>query len=350
VIIDCHGHYTTAPAGLQAFRAAQLAGNGALPSPVDLAVSDDDIRTSLENAQLRLSRERGTDLTIFSPRASVMGQHLGTEATGIAWGRACNDLIARVCALYPENFVGVAQLPQVAGVDLRASIAELERCVNELGFVGINLNPDPSGGHWTSPPLTDRYWYPLYEKMCELDVPAMVHVSASCNANFHATGAHYLNADTTAFMQFVQADLFRDFPALRYIIPHGGGAAPYHWGRFRGLAQDLGRPTLEDGLLHNVFFDTCVYHRPGIALLLEVVPHDNVLFGSEMIGAVRGVDPRTGHAYDDTKRYLDSFDLDEASRAKIFCDNALRVYPRIAKRLGTASVVGAPFAAGVSGA
>lgn len=69
-----------------------------------------------------------------------------------------------------------------------------------------------------------------------------------------------------------------------------------------------------------------------------------------MIGAVRGVDPRTGHAYDDTKRYLDSFDLDEASRAKIFCDNALRVYPRIAKRLGTASVVGAPFAAGVSGA
>ena len=333
MIIDCHGHYTTAPAGLAAFRTAQLAGDDALPSPIDVAVGDDEIRASLENAQLKYSRERGTDLTIFSPRASAMGHHLGSEMTGIAWARACNDLIGRVTALYPRNFVGVAQLPQVAGADLRASIAEMERCVNELGFVGINLNPDPSGGHWTSSPLTDRFWYPLYEKMCELDVPAMVHVSASCNANFHATGAHYLNADTTAFMQFLQADLFLDFPQLRFVIPHGGGAVPYHWGRFRGLAQDLGRPTLEAGLLQNVSFDTCVYHRPGIELLLEVVPHDNVLFGSEMVGAVRGIDPRTGHHYDDTKRYVDSLDLEPASREKIFSGNALRVYPRIAKRL-----------------
>ena len=332
MIIDCHGHYTTAPVGLQAFREAQLSSDGVLPSPLDVAVTDDEIRSSLENAQLRLSRSRGTDLTIFSPRASAMGHHLGTQQTTIAWARACNDLIARVCALYPQNFVGVAQLPQTAGDDLAASVAEAERCVNELGFVGINLSPDPSGGHWTSKPLTDRFWYPLYEKMCELDIPAMVHVSASCNANFHATGAHYLNADTTAFMQFLQSDLFRDFPTLRFVIPHGGGAVPYHWGRFRGLAQDLGRPTLEEGVLGNVFFDTCVYHRPGIALLLEVVPHENVLFGSEMVGAVRGIDPRTGHHYDDTRRYLDALNLAEESRTKIFSANALRVYPRIARR------------------
>ena len=340
MIIDCHGHYTTAPAGLQAFRKAQLAGADALPSPFDVAVSDEEIRESIETAQLRLSRERGTDAIIFSPRASAMGHHVGNETTGIAWARACNDLIARVCALYPRNFIGVAQLPQVPGRNLTASVAELERCVNELDFVGINLNPDPSGGHWDSLPLTDRFWYPLYEKMCELDVPAMVHVSASCNANFHATGAHYLNADTTAFMQFVQGDLFRDFPSLRFVIPHGGGAVPYHWGRFRGLAQDLGRPLLEDGVLGNVFFDTCVYHRPGIALLLDVVPHDNVLFGSEMVGAVRGIDPRTGHHYDDTKRYIDALDLAEASRSKIFCGNALRVYPRISQRFA-ATVAGA---------
>ena len=88
------------------------------------------------------------------------------------------------------------------------SIPELRRCVEELGFVGLNLNPDPSGGHWSAPPLTDPAWYPLYEAMVELDVPAMVHVSAVTNPNFHATGSHYLNADTTAFMQFLQADLF----------------------------------------------------------------------------------------------------------------------------------------------
>jgi len=72
-------------------------------------------------------------------------------------------------------------------------IPELERCVEEYGFIGCNLNPDPSGGYWTDPPLTDKWWYPLYEKLVELDVPAMVHVSASCNPAFHFTGAHYIN-------------------------------------------------------------------------------------------------------------------------------------------------------------
>lgn len=342
MIIDCHGHYTTAPVGLQTFRQAQIAdlGNGSLAAPAEPHVSDDEIRASLEGAQLKFSRERGTDLTIFSPRASAMAHHIGTEATSIAWARACNDLIARACALYPRNFVGVAQLPQSPGSDLAASIRELERCVAELGFIGLNLNPDPSGGHWTAAPLTDRFWYPLYEKMVELEVPAMVHVSSSCNANFHATGAHYINADTTAFMQFIEGDLFRDFPTLRFIIPHGGGAVPYHWGRYRGLAQDLGRPTLEEGVLGNVFFDTCVYHLPGIELLLKVVPIDNVLFGSEMVGAVRGIDPRTGQNYDDTKKYIDALGLDEEARAKIFERNAMRVYPRLkAKRVVTSGAL-----------
>ena len=115
--------------------------------------------------------------------------------------------------LFPGNFAGVAQLPQVAGEPLDACVAELERAVTELGFVGCNLNPDPAGGFWSSPPLTDEYWFPLYEKMTELDVPAMIHVSTSCNPAAHTLGAHYLNADTTAFMQLVQGRLFERFPA-----------------------------------------------------------------------------------------------------------------------------------------
>jgi 4-oxalmesaconate hydratase len=166
--------------------------------------------------------------------------------------------------------------------------------------------------------------------MVELDVPAMVHVSASCNANFHATGAHYLNADTTAFMQFLTADLFKDFPSLRFIIPHGGGAVPYHWGRYRGLAQDMKRPPLGELLLHNVYFDTCVYHQPGIDLLTKVIPADNILFASEMVGAVRGVDPETGYYYDDTKRYIEAVSwLAAADKRKIFEGNARRVFPRL---------------------
>ena len=331
LIIDCHGHYTTAPKGLQDFRDAQLAHlkDPHRPDAVLASIGDDEIRESIESNQLKLQRDRGADVTLFSPRASAMAHHVGTEATSIAWTRVSNDLIARVVGLYPRNFVGVCQLPQSPGASLTASIEELVRCVTELGFVGCNLNPDPSGGHWTSPPLTDRHWYPLYEKMVELDVPAMVHVSASCNPNFHATGAHYLNADTTAFMQFVEGDLFRDFPNLRFLIPHGGGAVPYHWGRYRGLADMLKRPALVDHVMRNVYFDTCVYHQPGIDLLTKVVPIDNILFGSEMVGAVRGIDPETGHYFDDTKRYIDALAISDADKSRIFETNARRVFPRL---------------------
>ena len=331
MIIDCHGHYTTAPDPHQDYRAAQMARlqDPSLPEPQSAIISDDQIRESIELNQLKLLRERGADMTIFSPRASTMAHHVGDEQVSQTWTAACNNLIARVVELFPEQFIGVCQLPQSPGVPIENSIAELERCVSELGFVGCNLNPDPSGGHWTAPPLTDRHWYPFFEKMVELDVPAMIHVSASCNPNFHATGAHYINADTTAFMQFLQGDLVADFPDLRFIIPHGGGAVPYHWGRYRGLADMLKKPLLNEHVMKNVFFDTCVYHQPGIDLLFEVIDVDNILFGSEMVGAVRGIDPQTGQYFDDTKRYIDALDIPAADKHKVFELNARRLYPRL---------------------
>ena len=329
MIIDCHGHYTTAPAAHDAWRKAQLDAYAAgQPAPPYPAIADDAIRDTIEANQLRLIRERGADMTIFSPRASTMGHHQGDEGVSVAWTAKCNDLAARVCALYPSNFVGVCQLPQSPGASLAASVAELRRCV-AAGFVGCNLNPDPSGGHWTAPPLTDPYWFPLYEAMAELDVPAMIHVSASCNPAFHATGAHYINADTTAFMQLLQGDLFQRFPTLRFIIPHGGGAVPYHWGRYRGLAEMLGKDGAAARLLRNVWFDSCVYHQPGIDLLARVIPAANILFGSEMVGAVRGIDPETGHHYDDTRRYVDALAIADADRVAIFAGNARRVFPRL---------------------
>ncbi len=334
MIIDCHGHYTTSPKELQDYRDSQIAGletHDHSPVLADINVSDDQIRETVEGAQLKLQSERGTDLTIFSPRASGMGHHIGDATISEYWSIACNDMIKRVVDLYPNNFVGVCQLPQSPGVPPDNCIPELERCINELGFIGCNVNPDPTGGYWTDPPLFDEWWYPLWEKMEELNVPGMIHVSASCNPNFHFTGAHYMNADTSAFMQFITSDLFKDFPKLKFIIPHGGGAVPYHWGRYRGLAQDMGRPPLDELLLDNVFFDTCVYHQAGIDLLTKVIPTKNILFASEMVGAVRGIDPETGFNYDDTKRYVDTIDwLDSGEKKQIFEDNVRHVFPRLA--------------------
>jgi 4-oxalmesaconate hydratase len=331
VIIDCHGHYTTTPPGVGAWRDAQVAEVERDPGRVgargSMAVSDDEIRDSLEGAQLRLQRERGSDLTLFSPRASWMGHHVGNEHTSLFWSQHQNELIRRVCDLYPGNFAPVCQLPQSPGAPIDPSVAELDRCVTEMGYVGCNVNPDPSGGRWDGAPLWDRYWWPLWEKMCELDVPAMIHVSASCNEHFFTTGSHYLGADTTAFMQALSSGFMSEFPGLRWVIPHGGGAVPYHWGRFKGIAADRGWEF--DALLDHIYFDTCVYHQRGIDLLLDVVPIGNILFGSEMIGAVRGIDPETGNFYDDTKIYIDNSTLDDFARRRVFEDNARDVYPRL---------------------
>jgi len=338
LIIDCHGHYTTAPDELGEYRDQQKKELKTDPLFDHVKgvvnISDDQIRDSLEGAQLKLQRERGTDVAVFSPRASWMGHHIGNQSTSKYWTEHCNDLIYRITNLYPQNFIGAAQLPQSPQADMVASAAELERCVKELGFVGCNLNPDPSGGHWTAPRLDDRYWYPIYEKMSELDVPAMIHVSASCHQCFDTTGSHYLGADTTAFQHLMMAKtLFQDFPNLKFIIPHGGGAVPYHWGRFRGLADMMKLPNLNEIIKEHIYFDTCVYHQEGIDLLLEVVPIENILFASEMIGAVRGIDPQTRHYFDDTKRYIDGSDLSADDKQKVFELNTRHVFPRLDDRL-----------------
>ena len=159
MIIDCHGHYTTAPSEFEAWRKAQIAAfesRGAAPAKSALKISDDQVRASLEGAQLKLQRERSTDLTIFSPRAAGMAHHIGDAATSRAWSEICNDMIHRCVSLYPRNFVGVCQLPQSPGVAPANSVAELERCVKELGFIGCNLNSDLFGGYWKDLSFIDK--------------------------------------------------------------------------------------------------------------------------------------------------------------------------------------------------
>ncbi|WGL52482.1 amidohydrolase family protein [Nocardioides sp. BP30] len=332
MIIDIHGHYTTAPGELQAFRDAQLAGltDPSAPAPTLADISDEQLRDSVERNQLAVLRERGGDVMLFSPKASGMEHHVGDRAVAAAWARASNDLCHRLGELFPEHFVPVAQLPQTPDGELDGVIAELRRTVG-LGFVGANVNPDPSGT-WAGLPITDASWFPLWEVVEELDVPAMIHVSTACNSNFHTLGAHYLNADTSVFAQLLQGDLFQRFPRLRLVIPHGGGAVPYHWGRYRGLAMRNGWQDPAE-LLGNVFFDTCVYHQAGVDLLTRVIPPENILFASEMLGAVRGADPDTGIAWDDTLRYVDAAVRDAEALAAIHESNARRVYPALDRRL-----------------
>jgi 4-oxalmesaconate hydratase len=332
MIIDAHGHYTTVPPGLRVFRALQISQMGK-PVKAALDISDDEIRGSLERGQIRLLDERGADVMLFSPMASAMGHHFGNARTSRHWTEVNNELIHRVCRLYPDRFIGVCALPQSPGVSPRESVEELTRCVNEFGCVGCNLNPDPSGGYWTDPPLGDEWWYPLYEALEALDVPAMIHASATCNPAFHTTGSHYLNTDATAFLQLMESRVFEDFPRLRFIMPHGGGNVPYQAARYRALAI-MNRWEPFESFVKRFYFDTTVYSREAMELLIKVVGVDNIVFASEMLGGVNAIDPQTGRPFDDNKPLVDGLGwLDDADRRKIFEDNVKKAYPRVASIL-----------------
>jgi len=329
MIIDSHGHYTTVPAGMRVFRALQISNMGR-PTKTAVSISDDEIRASLEKGQIRLLDERGIDLMLFSPMASAMGHHFGNATISRYWTEVNNELIARVCRLYPDRFAGVCALPQSPGVSPRESVAELERCVTEFGFVGCNLNPDPSGGYWTDPPLGDEWWYPLYDKLVALDATAMIHASATCNPAFHTTGSHYLNVDSTAFLQLLDSRVFKDFPTLKLVITHGGGNVPYQVARYRALALMNKWEPFEEFVEH-LYFDTTVYSRDAMEMLVRVVGVDRVIFASEMLGGVNAIDPRSGKSFDDNQPYLDAIGwLTEGDRRKIFEENVVAAYPRLA--------------------
>ena len=332
MIIDCHGHYTTVPPGVRVFRALQISNMGR-PKKPRFAVSDDEIRASLEQGQIRLLDERGIDVMLFSPMASAMGRHFGNAVISRHWTEVSNDLVHRACALFPDRLTGVCALPQSPGVRPAESCEELERCVTELGFVGCNLNPDPSGGHWSDPPLGDEWWYPLYEKLVELDTPAMIHASATCNPAFHTTGSHYLNVDATAFMQLLESRVFEDFPTLKLVISHGGGNVPYQAARYRALCL-MNKWTPFEEFVRRLYFDTTVYNEQAMQLLVTVAGVDNVMFASEMLGGVTTRDPLTGRMFDDNKPCLDALAwLTDTDRGKIFETNVRKVYPRLDRAL-----------------
>lgn len=329
MIIDAHGHYTTAPKAFEAWRLRQIEGvkiPALMPRVSELQISDDEIRETLEANQLKQMRERGHDLTIFSPRAIFMAHHIGDFQVSSTWAALCNDLIHRVTTLYPRNFAQAMMLPQSPGVDPATCIAEIERCVRDFDIVGVNLNPDPSGGHWTSPPLSDRHWYPLYEKLVELDIPALIH-SASCCSERESYTLHFINEGSIAVMSLLDSKVFEHFPKLKIVISHSGGAIPYHMGRFRAWRIRQGAAEDFDTSMRKLYYETCNYSKDSLELLFKVIGTDNVLFGTENPGTGSAKDPVTGRMLDDLKPVVESIDfLTEEDRKKVFETNAKKLY------------------------
>jgi 4-oxalmesaconate hydratase len=259
MIIDVHAHYTQAPAQLDAYRGKQLS-NLNRPLKGSISVSDEQITKSVQE-NLKQMRDKGLDRLVLSPRASGMGHDFGSELISRYWTEVNNDLIGRVCRMFPDKFVPCCQLPQTPGVGPGNCVEELERCVKELGFVACNINPDVSGGVVPfTPSLGDEWWYPLWEKMVELDVPGMIHASSTLNPALHLLGSHYTNQHNAAVVELCNSRVYDDFPTLKLIIPHGGGAVPYQFNRHRALHVREKRRPFEEMVRH-LYFDMAIYDQ-----------------------------------------------------------------------------------------
>lgn len=325
MIIDSHAHIHMPP---ESFRfMAELVGGRANPYTLP-KIPEASIRKVAED-QIRIMDSVGTDIQFISPRPYLQMHSVAPGKVTELWSRHCNDLIAQFVALFPDRFRGVAGLPQFMdeALELRA-IPELKRCVNEHGFVGCLINPDPTEGLGDPPGMGDPYWHPLYQAMIELNVPGLIHSASSCSARESYT-LKFLNEETISIVSLLGAKTFDTFPKLKIVVAHGGGAIPYQMGRFRSWNVRKGEKESFDDQLKKLYFDTCNYSKEAMELLLKVAGTDNVLFGTEKPGTGSARDPISGRDYDDMKPVIESIEwLTAAQKKDIFECNCRRVYPR----------------------
>ena len=331
MIIDCHAHLT-APKALYAYKAGLVSHRGA-HGRGKVIVSDEEIKIAWNQKEmapkghLDHAEYCGIDVQFISPRPFQM-MHSERPAKLVQWWMEENNtMIHRSCELFPGKFYGIAGLPQAAGNPVEDALPELERTVNELGFKGCLLNPDPyENGRRKAPPLGDRYWYPLYEKLCELDVVGHIHATGSHNPEREPYSLHFINEETTAVYGLVNSNVLDDFPDIKILVSHGGGAIPFQLGRFDAGSMRNPDRRFRDRL-RKLYFDTVLYTKDAIELLVKTVGVDQVMFGAECPGVGSKIDPETGRTFDDIVPQIQSIDwLSDDEKSKILSGNAIRLF------------------------
>ncbi len=353
MIIDSHAHLV-APPQLYAYRSLLQVSGGQHGSGL-AEMKEADLKACADS-NVALMDEVGTDLQVLSPRPFMMINR-GRLSDARLWARSNNEIIAQTIGFHPTRFRGVAGLPVLAGTPIGDAVFdEIDYCVEKLGFVGVLLNPDPGEGVDQTPPLGDPYWYPLYEKLVAMDLPAHVH-SGVCSGR-ETYDEHFVTEESLAITSVARSEVFDRFPDLKLLISHGGGSIPYQVGRWRSnrqmqLKKNLGasgfgfsahtsdasaslagRATTKsesfDATLKRFWFDTVVHNRSSLKLLFEIVGSERCVFGTERPGSGSAIDPTTGRQYDDLKPVIESIEeLDAAQKRAIFEENARVLFPRL---------------------
>jgi predicted TIM-barrel fold metal-dependent hydrolase len=243
MIIDVHAHVCAAPE-LYLWKSVLMSARGA-HGFAPKRFPDEWVRDHADTKRnLRILDSVGTDAQFVSPRPFQLMHAEKSVKLVEAWAIANHDYIAQQVSAFPERFQGVCAFPQAAGEPVSWGFGEMERCVKELGFIGTLIDSDPGEGDNSTPTLADEYWYPLWEKMIELDIPGLIH-SSGCKHGRESYSQHFISEESLAVLALINSQVLEDFPKLKIIVAHGGGSVPYQIGRWQADHVMKGGGTVE---------------------------------------------------------------------------------------------------------
>lgn len=331
-VFDVHGHVRR-PQSSNQFISSMLASNTARRSPLSEGGSDPATTEEYKkNADQHVAYmdERDIDVQLLGPQPFLMMGWM-PEHLLPSWTRYINDAIHQEVEWYPDRFLGACQLPQDAHADdTTHCLAELDRCVRDLGFAAVYVSPDPTG-HRDSPGLAEPYWYPLYETCQERGLAIVIHGSSCADPRIRNINGNYqigfVIEQYIATEIYQHTDVFDRFPGLKVIICHCGGALSRFMASERHLDRDL---------TNNLFFDTCAYDIDYLAAAIKNRGVAQMAFGSEARGNNPGVGTRPegepGKTGDDLVPVIGSYDfLSDQDKTDIFTTNPTRAVPQFAK-------------------
>ena len=311
---------------------------GALPEYVNPGMMADVNRRLLDLGTERLGEmdAAGIDYSLLSISAPLV-QSETDPRQAVEHAARVNDELAEVVAANPARYGGFAILPMQ---DPAAAVAELDRCVNQLGFHGVMLNGYTNAGD------ADTGWYydherflPFWERVEALGVPVYLHPRDPLPHNQGIYDGHpeLLNAvwaftveTATHALRLMTSGLFDRFPGVTVILGHLGETLPFNIWRVNHRAAMMGDLRKFDKpvtyYFQNNFYVTTSgnFHTPTLNATMAEMGVDRVLYSSD-------------YPYESMREASDWFDnavISDNDRLRIGHTNARRLFPRIPERIG----------------
>lgn len=284
--------------------------------------------TDIDDQRIKFMDENGIETQVIG-YGNNSPMHISKEDGAGKLCKLANDKLAEACKKYPGRFYGYATLPVD---DVEESVKELERCVKELGFVGVMFN-GPFQGHF----LDEERFYPIFEKTAELDVPVYLHpteVSKDLRDYYYSgswnerttnvfsgfgIGWHY---DTAMhLMRFILSGIFDKLPNLKMIVGHWGELLPFYFDR-----MDEHLSTAVTGLNNNIkyYFENNVYTNPSgiwskddFDFVLKTFPKEHILWAQDYCYGVNDIRVKT---------FLEEYNIDDETKELIAYKNSEKLF------------------------